>query len=326
MSGPVRTEDVPVDVDAGRAPDTDDTGGTGGAAVEVRPSRMSQVGALRVRRALPQRTRRTVGAWCFADHMGPVAVDGQNPADIGPHPHIGLQTVTWLVAGELLHHDSLGSEQLIRPGQLNLMTAGHGVVHAEESTGYRGDLHGVQLWVAQPERTRHGPAAFEHQAELPRVELGTATATVLVGEPAGTGERSTARHDTDGVGLDLVVRPGTATVPLERSFEHALVVMEGALTVAGGDGGTHVEPGQLAYLGLGRDEIGLTATEPARVLLLGGVPFEAPVSMWWNFVARDHDEIDAARQAWAAQDEARFGPVATTLARVPAPPTPWSPR
>jgi redox-sensitive bicupin YhaK (pirin superfamily) len=323
MSGPVRTEDVPVDVDAGRAAGT---GGTGGAVVEVRLSRMSQVGALRVRRALPQRTRRTVGAWCFADHMGPVAVDEQNPVDIGPHPHIGLQTVTWLVAGELLHHDSLGSEQLIRPGQLNLMTAGHGVVHAEESTGYRGDLHGMQLWVAQPERTRHGPAAFEHRAELPEVELGAATATVLVGEPAGTGERSPARHDTDGVGLDLVVRPGNATVPLEPGFEHALVVMDGAFTVAGGDGGTRVEPGQLAYLGLGRDEIGLTATEPARVLLLGGVPFEAPVSMWWNFVARDHAEIDAARQAWATQDEARFGPVATSLARVPAPPTPWSPR
>ena len=320
MSGPVRTEDVPVDPVEGVA-------GGAGAVVEVTPSRASRVGALQVRRALPQRQRRTVGAWCFADHMGPVAVDDQHRADIGPHPHIGLQTVTWLVAGELLHRDSLGSEQAIRPGQLNLMTAGHGVVHAEESTGYRGELHGVQLWVAQPERSRHGAPAFEHHAELPRAELGTgaATATVLVGELAGTGVRSPARHDTDGVGLELVVPPGTATVPLQPAFEHALVVVEGALALADG---TVVEPGHLAYLGLGRDEIVLTAPapEPARALLLGGVPFEAPVSMWWNFVARDHAEIDAARQAWEAQDDARFGAVATNLARIPAPPTPWSPR
>jgi redox-sensitive bicupin YhaK (pirin superfamily) len=291
--------------------------------VEVTPSRVAQVGALTVRRALPRRARRTVGAWCFADHMGPVALTPELSADIGPHPHIGLQTVTWLLAGELLHHDSLGSEQLIRPGQLNLMTAGHGVVHAEESTATGPhDLHGVQLWVAQPERTRHAAPAFEHHAELPRAELGPALATVLIGELAGA--RSSARHDTDGVGADLVVRPGPgpATVPLQAGFEHALVVTEGAVAIAGG---TVVEPGHLAYLGAGRDEIVLSAagSAPARTLLLGGVPFEAPISMWWNFVARDHAEIDAARQAWEAQD-ARFGPVASGLGRIPAPPVPWA--
>jgi hypothetical protein len=313
MSGPVRVEDVPVDA----------AGGVSGVGpvVEVTPSRVSQVGALSVRRALPRRGRRTVGAWCFADHMGPLPVTETHGADIGPHPHIGLQTVTWLVAGELLHRDSLGSEQVIRPGQLNLMTAGHGVVHAEESTGrYHGDLHGVQLWVAQPERTRHAAPAFEHQAELPQLTLGTALATVLIGEVADVA--SPARHDTNGLGLDLVLRPGTATLPLQPGFEHALVVVEGALALDG----TVVEPGHLAYLGTGRDEIVLSATAPARALLLGGVPFEAPVSMWWNFVARDHAEIDAARLAWESHDEARFGPVASRLARIPAPPTPWAAR
>lgn len=313
MSGPVRTEDVP----AGDAATT----GPAPAAVpilEVTPSREAQVGAVRVRRALPRRTRRTVGPWCFVDHMGPVPVTEERGVDIGPHPHIGLQTVTWLVAGEMLHRDGLGSEQAIRPGQLNLMTAGHGLAHAEEATGrYRGDMHGVQLWVAQPERTRHGPPAFEHHAVLPRVELGAGQATVLVGALAGlTGTRSPARSDTGQVGVDLDLRAGETVVPLDPSFEHALVVLEGAVSV----GGTIVEPGHLAYLGEGRDELGVSG--PARALLIGGEPFEAPVVMWWNFVARTRDEIVEARRSWEARDD-RFAPVASTLDRIPAPPTPW---
>src|SRR5436190_8491140 len=173
--------------------------------LELLDSREAEVGAVRVRRALPRRTHRTVGAWCFADHMGPAAVTEEHGLDIGPHPHIGLQTVTWLLAGEALHRDSLGSEQLLRPGQLNLMTAGHGVAHSEEATGsYRGDLHGIQLWVAQPDATRDGPPAFEHRAELPRVELDGAVATILVGDLAGT--PSPARRDTDHVGAQLDVR------------------------------------------------------------------------------------------------------------------------
>src|SRR5947209_4908276 len=151
--------------------------------VEVTDSREATVGTMRVRRALPRRQRRTVGAWCFVDHMGPQQVTEAHGPDIGPHPHMGLHTVTWLVDGAVLHRDSLGSEQLIRPGQLNLMTAGHGVVHAEEAVdGYRGTLHGVQLWVAQPAATRDDGAAFEQHAELPVVEQGGAVATVLVGE------------------------------------------------------------------------------------------------------------------------------------------------
>jgi redox-sensitive bicupin YhaK (pirin superfamily) len=178
VSGPVSIEDVVPEPGAGEPASP--------PCVEITDSHEAVVGAMTVRRALPRRARRTVGAWCFVDHMGPLAVTEDEGIDIGPHPHIGLQTVTWLLAGEVLHRDSLGSEQLIRPGQLNLMTAGHGVSHAEERTGrYRGDLHGMQLWVAQPEGTRHGPPAFEHHASLPQVALGGAEATLLVGDLAG---------------------------------------------------------------------------------------------------------------------------------------------
>jgi quercetin 2,3-dioxygenase len=319
MSGPVRTEDVPAG-DTGPAPVTVPT-------LEVTPSREAQVGAVRVRRALPRRSRRTVGPWCFVDHMGPVPVTEDRGVDIGPHPHIGLQTVTWLVAGEVLHRDGLGSEQLIRPGQLNLMTAGHGVAHAEEATGrYRGDMHGVQLWAAQPERTRHGPPAFEHHAALPRLDRGSAAATVLVGSLAGmSGSRSPARLDTGQVGVDLDLRAGDTVVPLDPAFEHAIVVLDGAVAVDRTDAadGAVVEPGHLAYLGEGRDELALSAREPARVLLVGGAPFEAPVVMWWNFVARTRDEIAAARTSWEERDD-RFAPVTSGLGRIAAPPVPWA--
>jgi hypothetical protein len=237
--------------------------------------------------------------------------------DIGPHPHTGLQTVTWLLEGEVLHRDSLGTEQLIRAGQLNLMTAGHGVAHSEEATGqYRGQVHGVQLWVAQPERTRHGPAAFEHHPELPRTELGHALATVLVGSFAGA--TSPARHDTDLVGVEGALAPGPGTWPLEPRFEYALLVLDGQVLVQG----QPVRPGQLAYLGLGRDQLTLEAAAPARVLLLGGEPFTEPILMWWNFVARTREEILDAADHWRAEDP-RFGRVASPLARLRLPPLPW---
>ena len=278
------------------------------------------VGALPVRRVLPRRMRRTVGSWCFADHAGPVSVDEEHRVDIGPHPHMGLQTVTWLVSGELLHRDSLGSEQVIRPGQLNLMTAGHGVSHAEENPGrFRGELHLVQLWVAQPEATRHGAPAFEHHAELPRPELPGAEATVLIG--AFAGEVSPARRDSEHTGVELVLhRPG-AVLPLRRDDEYALVVLAGALSVDE----QVVEPGVLAYLGTGRDECRLEVGAPARALLLGGPPFPEPVLMWWNFVARTREEVSVARRQWTERDE-RFGTVASTLRRVEVGPPPWDPR
>ncbi|MPY94094.1 MAG: pirin family protein [Acidimicrobiia bacterium] len=285
--------------------------------LEVLESRVGRVGAVKVRRALPRRGRRTVGAWCFADHMGPASVTPERSIDVGPHPHIGLQTVTWLTAGEILHRDSLGSEQVIRPGQLNLMTAGAGVSHSEEASGYRGELEGIQLWVAQPEATRHGAPAFEHHADLPQVDLLGATATVVVGELAGA--TSPARRDTDHVGLVLAVRAGRASLPLRAEYEHCLVVLDGEVEVDG----TVVAPGQLAYLGTGRDELVPATRADATAMLLGGLPFEDDVLMWWNYVGRTTDEIDAAHRSWQA-DDGRFGRVASPLARISASAPPWA--
>lgn len=282
--------------------------------ISITASRDETVGSTRVRRALPTRGRRTVGAWCFADHMGPTTVTEERGLDVAPHPHIGLHTVTWLVEGEILHRDSLGTEQLIRPGQLNLMTAGRGVSHSEEATGsYRGGLEGIQLWVAQPEHTRHGAPAFEHHGELPRLDLPGATTTVLLGRFGGV--TSPARADTPIVGVDLVVRERT-TVPLDAGFEHALVVIDGAVGV---DGET-IGPGRLGHLTPGRDELDLEVHGSARVVLLGGEPFGSSITMWWNYVARSRAEIDEAHRSWL-DDDGRFGTVASPLRRIiPDPP------
>jgi quercetin 2,3-dioxygenase len=288
------------------------------AAVEVSASRVADVEGFTVRRALPQRTRRTVGAWCFVDHLGPVATPPGPAMAIGPHPHIGLQTVTWLFSGEVEHRDSLGCDQLIRPGQLNLMSAGRGIAHAEEAQpGWQGTAHGVQLWVAQPEETRHGHPAFEHHAELPSVSVGPAVATVLVGAFADV--ESTARRDTELIGLDLAHGGGRLELPLDGAFEHAVVVVEGAVEVDG----QLIAPGQLGYLGPGRSDLLVDAPGAARLLLLGGVPFGEEILMWWNFVARSQAEVDEAIEDWHGGSD-RFGAVASSLDRIPAPRPRWS--
>jgi redox-sensitive bicupin YhaK (pirin superfamily) len=278
--------------------------------MEVVSSRIRDVGGSSVLRALPVHNHRTIGAWCFLDHF-----DGHVGMTIGPHPHTGLQTVTWLFEGELLHTDSLGSEQRIRPGQLNLMSAGHGVAHAEDGRDATATGRGVQLWVAQPGATRHGSAAFEHHAALPVVELPGATATVLVGSFAGA--QSAARTDTALVGADLVLR-GTTTLPLATQFEHGVVVVDGAVEIDG----TAVTADQFGYLPTGTEQIEITARDGARALLLGGAPFESDIYMWWNFVLRDQAEAEAAYRDWEPGSD-RFGEVKTDLARIPAPRPEW---
>ncbi|MCU1350875.1 MAG: Pirin family protein [Acidimicrobiales bacterium] len=310
MSGPVRTEDV--------SPREEVPAAAGPPTIEVTPSRDADVGGHQVRRALPRRERRTVGAWCFADHMGPTSFAADDPVAIGPHPHMGLQTVTWLVDGALRHRDSLGSDQVIRPGELNLMTAGLGISHAEEPVAAGpGSLHGIQLWVAQPETTRNGAAAFEHHQDLPQVDVGSGVGTVLVGSLADA--TSPARRDTDHVGVDLQLRSGRALLPVSPAHELALVVLLGAVEVDG----VQVTPGHLAYLGAGRDELAVDAASEARLLLLGGVPFESPILMWWNYVARTRDEVDAARADWMQRSE-RFGETSSSMERIPAPRPPWA--
>jgi hypothetical protein len=284
----------------------------------ISDSRVTDVGGLPVHRALPQRGRRTVGAWCFLDRFGPTDVTPRRTMTVGPHPHIGLHTVTWLLSGQVLHSDSLGNQQPIRPGQLNLMTSGRGIAHAEDGRGEpRGLMDGVQLWVAQPESTRHDPPAFAHHGELPVVDVRAARATVLLGEFAGA--RSPAHTDSPLVGIDIA-GSGQLDLPLDASFEHALVVLHGGARVAD----AVAAPNQLMYIGPGLDGVHLDLGDSSRVLLLGGRPFTEEILMWWNFVARDRAEMERAYAEWGASSE-RFGLVASTLDRIAAPRPFWLP-
>ena len=282
---------------------------------ELTAARMARVGDLDVRRLLPLRQRRSVGAWCFVDHYGPASVDGVAGMQVPPHPHIGLQTVTWLIEGTVLHRDSLGSEQLIRPGQLNLMTAGRGIAHSEESPeDHDPSLHGVQLWLALPDAHRQAAPDFAHHADLPAVRLGGLDAVVFAGSLAGV--TSPARVFTAVVGAELSA-PADAhgAVPLAPGHEHVIFSASGT---AAADG-TGLAPGSLLYLPPGRESVRLDARAGARLFLLGGEPLGETLLMWWNFVGRTPDDIAAAARDWAAG--ARFGRVTGYRgAPLPAPP------
>jgi redox-sensitive bicupin YhaK (pirin superfamily) len=287
-----------------------------GTAPIISDSHLADVGGLPVHRALPRRERRTVGAWCFLDHFGPVDVTPSQTMTVGPHPHIGLHTVTWLLSGEVLHSDSLGNEQLIRPGQLNLMTSGRGIAHAEDARDRTsGTMDGAQLWVAQPETTRHDPPSFAHYEDLPIFGLKTGTGTVLVGEFAGA--RSSVRIDSPLVGVD-VAASGALEFPVDPTFEYGFAVLHGNLRIAC----TEARPDQFVYVGTGREVLQFDLDEGSRVLLLGGEPFPEEILMWWNFVARTRAEMERAYADWSSTAE-RFGSVRSTLDRVEAPRPFW---
>ncbi|MET0801079.1 MAG: pirin family protein [Actinomycetota bacterium] len=256
-----------------------------------------------VRRLLPKRQRATIGAWCFVDHFGPLDIGARRGMWVPPHPHIGLQTVTWLIDGEILHRDSLGNRQRIHPGQLNLMTAGRGIAHSEESPPrHPGVLHGMQLWLALPSGSRAVEPAFDHLEDLPVLASDTMRVTVLVGE--GPGGRSGARTFSDLLALELEITGATdEDLAVRLDFEHGVVVLDGEGTI---DGVT-VGQGALLYLGTGRASLAVRTAAPARMLLLGGAPFDEPLFMWWNFVGHSVEEIVEAREDWVARR--RFGEV-----------------
>lgn len=278
-----------------------------------------------VRRLLPSLGRRMVGAWAFVDHYGPDDIAGEPGMQVPPHPHMGLQTVSWLHDGEVLHRDSLGSLQTLRPGRLGLMTSGRGISHSEESPREHAPLlHGAQLWVALPEEHRHTAPMWEHHAELPRVTGGNGlSATVLMGELDGAFSPATAF--TPIAGADVSLAAGTsARLPVRPDFEYAALTMSGEAEVDG----VRLAPGSMLYLGCGRSELPLRADVDSAFMLLGGEPFEERIVMWWNFVGRTHEEIAEAREAWAAG--ARFGEVrgydGPALRAPELPPTPLKPR
>lgn len=266
-----------------------------------------------VRRLVPNKGRRMIGAWCFLDHYGPDDIKVTGGMWVPPHPHTGLQTVTWLFEGLGLHTDSLGSRQLIRPGQLNVMTAGHGICHAEVSPPEAPTrLHGVQLWVCLPDAVRDtAPPDFTHLAELPSYDEEGARVRVLVGSLGAV--TSPAPTYTPIVGAEVTVPAGASVrLPLDPAFEHGVLVAQGTALV---DGVT-VERNAMSYLGTGRSSLTVRAEpgEPVVLLLLGGEPFEEEIVMWWNFIGRSHEEVVAQREAWngSGLDDRpdRFGAVA----------------
>lgn len=295
-------------------------GGTGGVApqpvrerLDGRDVVLGGTRGLPVVRTLPNKRRRMVGAWCFVDHFR-----GSGPMRVLPHPHTALQTVTWLVDGEVRHRDSLGSDQIIRPGQLNLMTAGQGIAHAEDSVG-PGPLHGVQLWVALPGASASVAPAFAHYAALPSLVDGGVATRLLVG--AIDKERSPAYAYSPLLGAEVSFTASARTVlPLEPDFEHAALTLSGEAVAVDGE---ELPVGPLLYLGTGRRSLELRGGPGARVLLLGGEPFAEEMIMWWNFIGRSHDEIVAAREDWIAGR--RFGTVAHEGPPLPAPELPITP-
>lgn len=293
------------------------------ADVEVREGRQADLGPMAIARVLPTKGRRTIGAWCFTDLMTPGDLAEPLPLEIGPHPHIGLATVTWLFGGAALHGDSLGTEQLIRPGELNLMTAGGGIAHAElgmadEPVGHTvGAYAGAQLWIAQPEATRHGESRFQHLAAVPEVHFSGGVAKVLVGDFADVS--SPAVVDSPLVGLDLSFGP-SVVLPAVPTFEYGVVPVDRPIRVHD----TIVEPGSLAIVPTGFEHLPIDADgERSRVLVLGGEPLGEPIEMWWNFVARSKDEITAAWRDWRDHNDERFGPVPSDLPRIDAPVPLW---
>jgi redox-sensitive bicupin YhaK (pirin superfamily) len=288
-----------------------------GPATRLLEAREVPLGGIRgilVHRSLPQRELPMVGAWCFLDRFD----DDESRMRVLPHPHTGLQTVTWPIEGRIRHRDSVGSDVAVQPGELNIMTSGYGISHSEFSIGdERSPLRGLQLWVALPREMAAVDPFFERHTALPVFQADGLTATVLVG---GLGDvTSEATIFTPLMGADAVVDAGAhATLPLDPSFEYAVMVVSGSLDVAG----NHLRSGPLLYLGLGREELTVSSAEGARFVLIGGVPFAEELVMWWNFVGRSHDEIVAARNDWEAAST-RFGTVdGHGGERIPAPPLP----
>ncbi|WP_318843102.1 bifunctional pirin family protein/GNAT family N-acetyltransferase [Myceligenerans pegani] len=291
------------------------------AGVEVLSARDVPLGgprAMRVRRTIPQRARTLIGAWCFADHYGPVEVPATSGMDLPPHPHTGLQTVSWLFSGTIEHRDSLGTHSIVRAGELNLMTGGHGIAHSEVSTPDTRILHGVQLWVALPDADRDAGRDFQHHVPEP-VRIDGAELRVFLGSLGG--ETSPVRTFTPLLGAQIDLEPhATVTLSVDPVFEHGLLVDAGDVSLDG----TAVPPAELGYLAPGAGTLTLAnrSDGPARAVLLGGPPFEEEIVMWWNFVVRDHEEILRAREDWENASD-RFGTVeGYDGSRLPAPPVP----
>lgn len=281
-----------------------------------------------VRRTLPSKERSLIGAWCFLDHYGPDDLVTSGGMKVAPHPHTGLQTVSWLFTGEIEHRDSAGNHATVRPGEVNLMTGGRGISHSEISSDDHPVLHGAQLWVALPDRARHTEPGFAHHRPSPVRGEGW-EARVFLGSLLG--DASPVPTHTPLLGVEILLEAGaTLTTDVDPTFEHGVLVDAGSVTAAG----QPVARDELGYLPPGASTLTLTAGEErTRLLLLGGPPFGESIVMWWNFIGRDHDEIVRYRDEWQAAiegvtdsqevRESRYGVVVGDhLPPIPAPPLP----
>ncbi len=271
--------------------------------LEAHPNRDVSLGHLTVTRVLPIRDRRMVGPWCFLDRFGPLSFSEEKPMDVAPHPHTGLQTVTWLLEGEVLHDDSLGSEATARPGGVNVMTSGRGIAHAEQTPRRNsGRLNGAQLWVALPDAHRHVDPSFDGVERVPVIEAPGGITQVFAGSQGGV--TSPGRHFSDLVGADLQVHPGASlSMDLRADFEHAVLVLDGDCSIDG----EPLAPRTLYYLGSNRTSASFSSRTGGRAMLIGGPPFAERILMWWNFVARKPEEIEQYREDWELRR--RFGDV-----------------
>ncbi|MBS7661690.1 pirin family protein [Pseudomonas lalucatii] len=294
----------------------------GQRAIQRVTARAAEIGGgIGVSRLLPSPQRRMIGAWCFLDHAGPATFAAGAGAGlrIGPHPHIGLQTFTWMIAGEVLHRDSLGHVQVVRPGQVNLMTAGRGISHSEETLPAEQQLHAAQLWIALPGPERQREPAFEHHPDLPGWQQDGCRLTLLAGQYGD--QRAPARVHSPLLGIDLHSPQGASLeLALEPAFEYGVLPLQGSVEIQA----ERFEVNQLAYLGRGRERLALQLEPGSRALLLGGEPFAEEILLWWNFVGHSRAELAQAQRDWAA-GHPRFGRVeGYDGAPLVAPALPWA--
>jgi redox-sensitive bicupin YhaK (pirin superfamily) len=278
-------------------------------------SHSRDIGGFAVRRVLPSVPKQMVGPFIFFDHIGPARLPPGEGLDVRPHPHIGLATVTYLFEGEILHRDSLGSVQPIRPGDVNWMTAGRGIAHSErtppELRKAGASVHGIQTWVALPRASEEAEPSFFHhpQASLPVVEPPGATVRVIAGHAFGV--RSPVAVFTDTLYATAELEPGASLALPPEHAERGVYVVEGNVTI----GDTGVEAGELAVLAAG-GEVEIRAPFSATVMLLGGAKMDGPRFIWWNFVSSSKERIERAKDDWRAD---RVGAVPGDSERIPLP-------
>ncbi|MGP4993591.1 pirin family protein [Glutamicibacter ardleyensis] len=298
--------------------------------LEPRPVPLGGPRAMTVFRTLPQRQRSLIGAWCFLDHYGPDDVSLTGGMSVPRHPHTGLQTVSWLFSGEIEHIDSAGNQAIVRPGEVNLMTAGYGITHSEFLCDESTILHGAQLWTALPDRVRNMEPTFENYRPEPMNGTGwmlnVFLGTLAIGDQTST---SPVKTHTELSGAELHLEAGAEVgILVPANHEHGLLIDQGQATL----NGNQLEHRELGFVRAGCTILRIKAgDEPLRALLIGGEPLGEDILMWWNFVGRTHEEVLAFRAQYQAEigaepgdaSEDRFGPFpANTPAALPAPALP----